>query len=68
MKAFLPTNSAIFYGSLEGSAKLVPAPRRFSQMESTFLRYTGLIFADEMSVKDAMDAAQTELASIVTCK
>ncbi len=68
MKDFLPTNSAIFYGSLEGSAKLVPAPRRFSQMESTFLRYTGLIFADEMSVKDAMDAAQTELATIVTCK
>jgi len=36
-------------------------------MENIFLRYTGSIFADEMSVTDAMTAAQTELSSVVTC-
>jgi multiple sugar transport system substrate-binding protein len=67
MENFPPKNSAIFYGALEGTAQLVPAPPRFNQMENIFLRYTGLIFADEMSVEDAMQAAQTELESVVTC-
>jgi ABC-type glycerol-3-phosphate transport system substrate-binding protein len=68
MADFPPENSEIFYGSLEEAAKLVPAPPRFNQAESVFLRYTGLIFADEMSVEDAMSAAQAELESIVTCQ
>lgn len=67
MKDFPPKNSAIFYGSLEAAAQLVPAPPRFNQMENVFLRYTGLIFADEMPVEEAMAAAQTELESIVSC-
>lgn len=71
---FPPANSAIFYDSLDGEASLsgdaaqmVTAPSRFSEMENIFLRYTGLIFADEMTVEDAMAAAQTELQSVVSC-
>lgn len=68
MAEFPPANSGIFYGSVEsGASALVPAPRRFNQMENALLRYTGLIFANEMSVEDALAAAQTELESIVTC-
>jgi multiple sugar transport system substrate-binding protein len=67
MDEFPPANSEIFYGSLEGAAELVPAPARFNEMENVFLRYTGLIFADEMSVEEAMQAATDELRTIVTC-
>jgi hypothetical protein len=52
---------------LNAPAKLVPAPPRFNQMESIFIRYTGSIFADESKVSDAMDAAQKELESVVKC-
>ncbi len=68
MTKFPPKNSAILYGALEGAAQLVPAPPKFNQMENIFLRYTGLIFANEMSVEDAMKAAQTELVDVVSCK
>lgn len=68
MTKFPPKNSGIFYKSLEGEAVLVPAPGKFNQMENIFLRYTGLIFANEQSVEDAMKAAQAELAAVVTCK
>jgi len=71
---FPPPNSEIFYDSLDGNASLsgdaaqmVTSPSRFSEMENIFLRYTGLIFADEMTVEDAMAAAQTELQSVITC-
>ncbi len=68
MSKFPPKNSAIFYGALDGASQLVPAPAKFNQMENIFLRYTGLIFANEMSVDDAMKAAQAELSTIVSCK
>jgi multiple sugar transport system substrate-binding protein len=66
MTQFPPENAMLYYDVLNGPAKLVPAPPRFNEMESIFLRYTGSIFADEMSVEDAMAAAQTELSSVVT--
>jgi multiple sugar transport system substrate-binding protein len=67
MTQFPPENAMLYYDVLESPAKLVPAPPRFNEMESIFIRYTGTIFADEMSVSDAMSAAQTELESVVTC-
>lgn len=56
-----------FLQGLAGAAQLVPAPARFNEMENIFLRYTGLIFADEMTVEEAMQAATDELAPVVTC-
>ena len=38
----------LYYDVLNSPAKLVPAPPRFNEMESIFIRYTGSIFADEM--------------------
>ena len=67
MKQYPPANGMLYYDVLNGPAKLVPAPPRFNEMESIFIRYTGTIFADEMSVADAMDAAQNELSTVVTC-
>ena len=64
---FPPANAGAFYESLAGPAQLVPAPARFNEMENIFLRYTGLIFADEMTVEDAMQAATDEMATVVTC-
>lgn len=67
MTMFPPPNGMLYYDVLNAPAKLVPAPPRFNEMESIFIRYTGSIFADEMSVEDAMNAAQTELSSVVSC-
>ncbi len=68
LNEFPPANASAFYESLAGPSRLVPAPGRFNEMENIFLRYTGLIFADEMTVEEAMQAATDELASVVTCK
>jgi multiple sugar transport system substrate-binding protein len=65
MADFPPKNSAIFYESLTGTADLVPAPAKFNEMESVFLRYTNLIFANELTVEEAMNAAQGELEPIL---
>jgi len=67
MTKFPPKNGMLYYDVLNSPAKLVPAPPRFNEMENIFIRYTGSIFADEMTVEDAMNAAQTELSSVVTC-
>src|SRR6185295_12466740 len=61
MTKFPPKNGMLYYDVLNSPAKLVPAPPRFNEMESIFIRYTGTIFADESSVSDAMSGAQTEL-------
>ncbi len=67
LSQFPPANYGMFYGSLQGNMVLVPSPARFNEMESIFVRYAGLIFADEMSVEDAMAAAELELDSVVSC-
>ncbi|MCB0195564.1 MAG: sugar ABC transporter substrate-binding protein [Anaerolineae bacterium] len=67
MENFPPENAEVFYSALDDNAELVPAPVRFNEMESIFLRYTSLIFADEMGVEEAMAAAQAELESVVSC-
>jgi multiple sugar transport system substrate-binding protein len=64
----VPDNSELFYGSLdEGDASLVPAPIQFSEFESTVLRYTGLVWAGDLTAQEAMSKAQQELESIVSC-
>lgn len=68
-EGLMPPNSEIFYGSLDdGDAALVPAPAAFAEFESTIIRYTGLIMADEVSVADGLARAQQELETIVTCR
>jgi hypothetical protein len=52
---------------LDGSVRLVPSPPRFNELESIFMRYYNQVMADEISVEDAMNAAQTELSTVVTC-
>jgi multiple sugar transport system substrate-binding protein len=64
---FPPENYEIYYGSLDGNVVLVPSPARFNELESIFMRYYNQVMADEISVEDAMNAAQTELSSVVTC-
>jgi ABC-type glycerol-3-phosphate transport system substrate-binding protein len=67
LSQFPPANYKAFYGSLEGNMRLETAPPRFNELESIFIRYLDQVMADEMSVEDAMNAAQTELMSVVTC-
>lgn len=67
LSQFPPENYEIFYGSLDGNVRLVTAPPRFNELESIFIRYVDLVLADEMTVEDAMNAAQTELMSVVSC-
>jgi multiple sugar transport system substrate-binding protein len=64
---FPPANYGIYYGSLDGNVRLVPSPPRFNELESIFMRYYNQVMADEISVEDAMNGAQTELSSVVTC-
>lgn len=64
---FPPANYGIYYGSLDGNVRLVPSPPRFNELESIFMRYYNQVMADEISVEDAMNAAQTELSTVVTC-
>lgn len=67
MSQFPPENYEIFYGSLDGNVRPVTSPPRFNELESIFIRYVDLVMANEMTVEDAMNAAQTELMSVVTC-
>lgn len=64
---FPPANYGIYYGSLDGNVRLVPSPPRFNELESIFMRYYNQIMADEISVEDGLNGAQTELSSVVTC-
>jgi multiple sugar transport system substrate-binding protein len=67
LSQFPPENYTAFYGSLDGNTAPVTAPARFNELESIFIRYLDLVMANEMSVEDAMNAAQTELLSVVSC-
>ena len=64
-----PANSDLFYDSIDKNPTLVPypAPAKYSEFESTVLRYLQLIFAGETSVPDGLKKMQGELSSIVTC-
>ncbi|MCU1558756.1 MAG: uncharacterized protein JWN09_2751 [Microbacteriaceae bacterium] len=64
-----PKNSQLFYDSIDKHDTLVPypAPAKYSEYESTVLRYLQLIFAGEDSVKNGLAGMQKELEPIVTC-
>lgn len=64
-----PVNSDLFYDSIDKYPSLVPypAPPKYSEFESTVLRYLQLIFAGETSVSDGLNKMQGELSSIVSC-
>jgi multiple sugar transport system substrate-binding protein len=64
-----PANSDLFYNSIDKYPTLTPypAPAKYSEFESTVLRYLQLIFAGETSVSDGLKKLQGELTSIVTC-
>ena len=62
-----PQNAGIYYGILDRGAASVTAPTNFNQMQNIFLRYTDLIFSDEMGVEEAMQAAQAEMQGVIGC-
>ena len=64
-----PKNSQLFYDSIDKHEQLVPypAPAKYSEYESTVLRYTQLIFGGEVSVKAGLASMQKELEPIVKC-
>ena len=68
LSQFPPEHYQHFYGSLDGNVELVTSPPRFNELESIFIRYVDLVMANEMTVEDAMNAAQTELMSVVSCQ
>ncbi|BDI22103.1 sugar ABC transporter substrate-binding protein [Herbiconiux sp. L3-i23] len=64
-----PQNSDLYYASIDDHETLVPypAPAKYSEFESTVLRFLQLIFAGETPVADGLADLQTELETIVTC-
>lgn len=63
-----PANGSIFYGSVDDYPALTPfpAPAKYSEYESTVLRYLQLIFAQEVSVDDGLAQLQTDLSAVIT--
>ena len=57
-----PTNSKIFYGSLQDS-KPVEAPANFNEVETIFMRYMGDIMSDASTPEDGLKAAHQELSA-----
>lgn len=69
MTNYPPSNINIFYDAMDGAVgmRMVEAPIQFNQFQSIMTRYTNLIWANEMSVEDAMAAAQAELERALSC-
>jgi ABC-type glycerol-3-phosphate transport system substrate-binding protein len=64
-----PANGQLFYDSVDKYPALTPfpAPAKYSEYESTVLRYTQLIFGGDDSVKDGLAGMQKDLSAIVSC-
>lgn len=62
-----PAAGALFYGSVDDFPALTPfpAPAKYSEYESTVLRYTQLIFGGELGVEEGLAQLQTDLSAIV---
>jgi multiple sugar transport system substrate-binding protein len=58
----VPANAKIFYGCLK-DAKPVPAPSNFAEVEQIFMRHFTDMMSNNASPKDAMAAADKELAA-----
>lgn len=65
-----PSNGQLYYDSVDKFDSLTPfpAPAKYSEYESTVLRYTQLIFGGESSVSDGLAGMQEDLSSIVSCQ
>jgi multiple sugar transport system substrate-binding protein len=55
-----PENAQYFIDAAS-YGKLVEAPADYAGVEEIFLRYLGLVYADEMGAQEAMDAAKEEI-------
>lgn len=59
-----PSNSRIFYDTAD-VARSVQSPSTYNDIQVCFDRYMSLIFADEMSVEDALNACKEEMDLIL---
>lgn len=59
-----PEHYTIYWDVLEDS-KAVPAPPEYNEIENIFLRYYGLVLADEMETQAAMDQAHDEINAVL---
>jgi multiple sugar transport system substrate-binding protein len=64
-----PTNSKLYYDSIDKYTVLAPfpGPANYSQFEATVLRHTQLIFGGQESVQTGLANMQKDLAAIVSC-
>lgn len=60
-----PEHFRIFYDSLDNS-KYVPCPPQYNVVENIWLRYLGLITANEMTAAEACQAAHEEISEALT--
>jgi ABC-type glycerol-3-phosphate transport system substrate-binding protein len=59
-----PEHYTIYWDVLDDS-KPVPAPPEYNEIESIFLRYYGLVLADELTAEDAMNQAHDEISTVL---
>ena len=64
-----PAHGNLFYDSVDDYPALTPfpAPVKYSEYESTVLRYTQLIFGGESTVEEGLAGLQSDLSAIVSC-
>lgn len=64
-----PANGALYYDSIDKYPSLTPfpAPAKYSEYESTVLRYTQLIFGGDETVANGLARMQQDLSAIVKC-
>lgn len=59
-----PEHYRIYWDVLD-DARAVPAPPEYNEVESIFLRYYGLVLADEMGAEAAMNQAHDEISAVL---
>lgn len=59
-----PEHYTIYWDMLD-DAKAVPAPPEYNEIESIFLRYYGLVLADESTAEAAMNSAHDEISALL---
>jgi ABC-type glycerol-3-phosphate transport system substrate-binding protein len=67
MFALPPANAGIYYDSIDNrTAKAVPSPATYNEVESVVLRYLGLILANETDTQEGLNAAHDEVSAILS--
>ena len=61
-----PKNWQIFYDALDKRPDTgpIPAPAEMKEMTTIFVKYIGLVMANELAAKDALDKMQAELTAL----